>query len=436
MLKKPQVPAMALSVHGVLAAFAGNRRFFDRFKARLGRDTLRCLVALLLLTLPAAAQKPRTDQFTPVIVSTLTSSALPFPGTDGKYHAVYELVVTNTKPTTATLKKIEVVGGQPQKSAVVAAYTGDGLVSRLRTLANTPANSAEIEFNGTRLFLIDVTFDSPSDIPARLEHHVELTAASMPAPVPMTPEALSYTVAPIKLSLPPIEIGPPLSGSGWVAINGCCGLGGAHRGSGLSANGGIYYGQRFAIDWMRLDEAGRLVHGDPADVHNYSDYGVDVLSVADGMVVDLLSTLDDQPPGQLPDPKTITIQNVDGNHVIVDLGHGVYAFYAHLEKNSIPVAMGQHVKRGEVLGKLGNTGNTSAPHLHFHLMDGPSPLASNGIPYVIDSFVLTGQIPEDKDPALAPSIEGSWSSYLFPSASPRHGQFPMDLTVVNFPGKQ
>jgi Peptidase family M23 len=426
---------MALSVHGV-PVFAGNRLFIDKFRAGSGRKALRCLLAVLFLVLPAAAQKPRTDQFTPVIVSTLTDSARPFPGTDGKYHAVYELMLTNTKPTTATLMKIEVVdaASQPEKPAVVASYEGNALVSRLRTLANTPANSPEIEFNGTRLFLIDLTFDSLAAVPGQLRHHFELTAASMPAPVPMTPVALSYTVAPIGLSLPPLVIGPPLAGDRWVAINGCCGAGGAHRGSGLSVNGRISYGQRFAIDWMRLDEAGRLVHGNPADVHNYSDYGVDVLAVADGTVVDLLNTLDDQPPGQLPDPKTITIQNVDGNHVIVDLGHGIYAFYAHLEKNSIPVALGQQVKRGEVLGKLGNTGNTSAPHLHFHLMDGPSPLGSSGIPYVIDGFALAGQVPEDKDPATAPSVEGSWSSSLFPSASSRHGQFPLDLNIVNFPG--
>src|ERR1700761_3454005 len=389
----------------------------------------------LLLLLPAMGQEAAPDQFTPVLVSPLTSSTQPFLATDGKYHVDYELVVTNAKPTTATLKKIEVLDAD-KPSAVIASYQGDTLLSRLRTMGGAPANNLEIEFNGMRMFLIDLIFDTRAEVPNRLQHHFEVMAAPTPAPMPVTPVALSYTVAPIALQQKVLEIVPPLKGQRWMALNGCCGLSAAHRGAGQSVNGGMYFGQRFAIDWMRLDEGGRLVHGDPADVHNYSDYDADVLAVADGTVVTMLDTLDDQPPGQLPDPKTITIQNVDGNHVIVELGHGVYAFYAHLEKNSIPVAMGQHVKRGEVLGKLGNTGNTSAPHLHFHLMDGPSPLASNGIPYVIDSFVLTGQIPEDKDPALAPSIEGSWSSYLFPSASPRHGQFPMDLTVVNFPGKQ
>jgi hypothetical protein len=431
-----------LSIHVVSTASPDNRLSFSKFTARDGWSALRYLMAALLLVLPAAGQKSGPDQFTPVIVSPLTGSARPFPGTDGKYHVVYELVVTNTKPTPATLKKVEVLDARSQgvpSTAVVASYEGDALVSRLRTLANTPANSPEIEFGGTRLFLINLTFDSRAQVPGRLQHLFELTGASGPAPTPMTPAALSYTVAPLELHPQLPEIGPPLAGKRWVVINGCCEAGGAHRSSGLAANGWIYYGQRFAIDWMRLDDAGRLVHGDPADVHNYACYGVNVLAVADGTVVQVLDALADQPPGKLPDPNTMTVENVLGNHVILDLGAGVYAFYAHMEKGSIGVAEGQHVKRGDVLGKLGNSGNTSAPHLHFHLMEGPSALASNGIPYVIDSFALAGKIPQEKDPAAANSIEGSWSGGLFASPSPRHGQFPLDLDVIDFPeapGKQ
>jgi hypothetical protein len=430
-----------LPLHFVSTASPENRHFFSKFTASAGWCALRCLMAALLLVLPAAGQKSGPDQFTPVIVSPPTGSTRPFPGTDGKYHVVYELVVTNTKPTLATLKKVEVLDARSQgvpSTAVVASYEGDALVSRLRTLANTPANSPEIEFGGTRLFLIDLAFDSRAQVPGRLRHLFALTGASGPAPTPMTPVALSYTVAPLDLNPQLPEIGPPLAGKGWVAINGCCEAGGVHRGSGLSANGSIYYGQRFAIDWLRLDEAGRLVHGDPADVHNYVCYGVDVLAVADGTVVQVLDGLPDQPPGKLPDPNTMTVENVLGNHVILDLGAGVYAFYAHMEKGSIVLAEGQHVKRGDVLGKLGNSGNTSAPHLHFHLMEGPSALASNGIPYLIDSFALAGRIPAEKDPA-ATSVEGTWSGVLFPSPSPRHGQFPLDLNVIDFPeagGKQ
>lgn len=370
------------------------------------------------------------DQFTPVVASPLTSSTRAFLGTDGKYHLDYELVVTNSRPTPATLKTIEVLdAGKP--SAVIASYDGEHLLARLHMMSNAPAGKPEIEFNGTRLFLIDVAFDTRAQVPTRLLHRFALLGSATPGPASATPVALSYTLAPLDISSKQIEIGPPLAGKGWVALNGCCDIGGAHRATGLPVNGGVYFAQRFAIDWMRLDDAGHLVKGDPADVHNYADYGADVLAVADGTVVSTLNTLEDQVPGKMPDPATITLANVDGNHVVLDLGGGVFAFYAHMRKNSVTVAPGQRVKRGQVLGKLGNTGNTSAPHLHFHLMEGPSVLGSNGIPYGIDRFALAGR-PKDVAAANDAVLERSWKNDLFPTASPRHGQLPLDLDIVDF----
>ena len=390
----------------------------------------RFLVALLLLAFLTAHATDRTDQFTPLVASPLTASATPFPGTDGRLHIVYELVLTNTSPTPASLQKIEVVDAA-NPATVLASYSGQQLLACLRTTAATPVQSPTIEFNGTRLFLISVTMDGTATPPARLLHHIEVLGAAMPDRTPTTPVALSYSIAPLELSHKLPKIGPPLSGNGWVAVNGCCEPG-VHRASSLSVNGKIYYAQRFAIDWMRLDDAGRLVHGDVTDVNNYSSYGADVLAVADGSVVDELNDLTDQKPPTLPDRKTITLQNVDGNHVVLDLGDGVYAFYAHMQKDSVTVHVGDRVKRGQVLGKLGNTGNTSAPHLHFHLMDGPSVLGSNGIPYVIDSFALAGQVSAE-DFAKATGVEGDFGKGLFPTPSPRHDQFPLDLSIVNFP---
>jgi hypothetical protein len=104
----------------------------------------RWLIAAALLALPAAGQKSADDQFTPVVVSPLTGRTQPFHGTDGKYHVVYELVVTNTKPTPATLKKVEVRDAGSQGGswrAVIASYDGDALVSRVRS--THAAESAE-----------------------------------------------------------------------------------------------------------------------------------------------------------------------------------------------------------------------------------------------------------------------------------------------------
>ena len=343
---------------------------------------------------------------------------------------VYELVLTNTSPTPATLKKIEVIdGASPAKT--LARYEGPELLSLLRTTGRLNAENPTIEFNSTRLFLIDVSLAPSVALPASLLHHIEVLAAPSPAPRATTPVLLSYTVAPLDLSRKLPVIGPPLLGKGWVASNGCCGAASIHRSSSLSVNGKIYFAQRFAIDWMRLDAGGRFVHGDSSDVHNYDSYGAEVLAVADGTVVETLNDLDDQKPGTLPDPNAITLANVDGNHLIIDLGDGVFAFYAHMQKGSVRVAAGDRVKRGQVLGKLGNTGNTSAPHLHFQLMEGPSALGSNGIPYVIDSFTIAGKVSAAEFEA-APGVEGDWSGGLSPNQSPRRDQYPLDLDVVDF----
>ena len=86
----------------------------------------------------------------------------------------------------------------------------------------------------------------------------------------------------------------------------------------------------------------------------------------------------------------ITLETVGGNHVILELAPGVYAFYAHLQPGSIRVKLGDTVNRGDPVGLLGNSGNSTAPHLHFHLTDGNSLLGAEGIPFEFDRFELLG----------------------------------------------
>ena len=385
--------------------------------------------ALFLSVLLAANLNSRSDVFTPLVASALATNVRPFQATDGRQHLVYELVLTNTNATPATLNKIEVLdASNPQK--VLASFEDQDLLKHLRATNSTAAENPTIELNGTRIFMIDFTLDAAATAPKRLSHHFELLGGAGPSHRPTPAVPLSYTAAPIDVFPKVPVISPPLSGKGWVAGNGCCEVSGAHRSTSLTCNGGIYIAQRFAIDWMQLDESGRLVHGDPADVHNYPSYGNEVLAVADGNVVDTLNTLDDQIPGQLPDPKTITLENVDGNHVVIDLGGEIFAFYAHLQKGSVKVAAGDRVNRGQVIGLLGNTGNTSAPHLHFHLMESPSVLCSSGIPYVLDSFALAGQVPAAEF-AAATGIEGDWGKGRT-TPSPRKKEFPLDLNIVDF----
>src|SRR5271155_5047623 len=257
------------------------------------------LALLFVVTLTVGAANPRPDSFTPLVVSPLTSHAWPFPGTDGRTHIIYELVLTNANATPATLESVEVVDAS-NPSKALGTYQGQDLLSHLRTTGSSPADNATIEFNNTRLLLIDLDLDPQTKIPAKLLHRVKLLGATAPARQPMTPVSMSYTVAPLEIANKLPHIGPPLEGKGWVAVNGCCGGTAVHRASSLSCNGGIYFAQRFAIDWVQLDSGGRLMNGDVGDVHSYPDYGARVLAVADGTVVDMLNDLNDQRPGSLP----------------------------------------------------------------------------------------------------------------------------------------
>jgi murein DD-endopeptidase MepM/ murein hydrolase activator NlpD len=199
----------------------------------------------------------------------------------------------------------------------------------------------------------------------------------------------------------------------------------------LPLNGRFALAQRFAIDWEQIDAQNRLVSGDLKDVKNYVIFGKDVLAVGDGTVVASRNDLPEQVPGSLP--KDLPVDQADGNFVIQDIGNGAYVLYAHMQPGSVKVTSGAAVKRGDVLGQVGNTGNTSAPHLHLHVMDGPEPLLANGIPYVFESFTLTAI--DKAGTADFDKAEETGSPLSLTSVSPPpllRNVLPLDLTVVEF----
>ena len=85
-------------------------------------------------------------------------------------------------------------------------------------------------------------------------------------------------------------------------------------------------------------------------------------------------------------PTGLPLDQYGGNHIVQDIGDGNYAFYAHLKTGSVKVKPGDQLTTGQVIATLGNTGNSDAPHLHFHVMSTPDPLRSDGLPFVFKSF--------------------------------------------------
>jgi hypothetical protein len=183
-----------------------------------------------------------------------------------------------------------------------------------------------------------------------------------------------------------VVIGPPLRGGPWLTGNGPANESG-HRRALIPVGGVPAIAQRFAIDYVRLLDDNKTFSGD--QLKNES-YPADALAVANGTVVAVKDSIPENVPGINSRAVPITLETVGGNHVIIDIGGGRYAFYAHLKPGSIGVKKGDRVTRGQVVGLVGNSGNSTEPHLHFHISDGNSPLGSEGVPYRYDSFEIVG----------------------------------------------
>jgi hypothetical protein len=365
------------------------------------------------------------ETLTPVLVSLVGDDTAAVRGSDGRYYAVYELLLTNASSSSADLEAVEVLDSAD--GTEVLRFEGEEIIEdqALLMLDRQPAEDASLEPSESRVLLLTASFESEEDVPGALDNQVDVSAPAYPGAT--EPSTLSYRAGgSVDLSrrTPPV-LSPPLEGEGWVAANGCCEPTSVHRNALLTVDGKLFDAQRFAIDWIRVDADGQAVTGDPSEVSNWVGYGAKVMAVADGVVVASLDDLEDQTPGSLPDPSTINLKNVDGNYVVIDHGDGLYSFYAHLQPGSVAVEVGDEVRAGDRLGLLGNTGNTSAPHLHFHIIGGASPVASDGFPYVFDSFLLAGTVDSDASDSAPSRAE------LSPVEHER--ELPLDNTIADFP---
>ena len=155
--------------------------------------------------------------------------------------------------------------------------------------------------------------------------------------------------------------------------------------------------EEFALDIAKIGESGLSHKGDGTRFDDYYAYGADVLAAADGHVI---SAANDQPedpsamqrPNETQEAYFARLQKeqgerlvkgltaITGNYVMIDHGKNEYSLYAHLQPDSVRVHVGDEVKVGDVIGKLGSSGNSTEPHLHFHVCDKPDPLMCAGIP--------------------------------------------------------
>lgn len=382
------------------------------------------------------------DAYTPLTIEPISQPTFPFPGTDGKYHLAFDMQVTNATGEPASLTAVDVVDAHDPKK-VLATFSGNQLVdpdcsygdcNRLRLLPAKAALDVGIPPQASRSLLLNFALDTAAQFPKAIMLRLHGTGVTDPG-ASTEPGPMETLGAPFNISAgTPRVIGAPLRGSNWVAQNGCCNPGWAHRDAIMPVNMKLNNSQRFAIDWMRTNDQGYFYTGDQTKNESYLGYGSPVYAVADGTVTSTLDTLEANVPGSLPPSSSLTVETIDGNHIIMDLGGGVYAMYAHFMKGSLLVKPGDRVKKGQQIAKLGNTGNSSAPHLHFQLMNGPSILEAEAVPYSLESFGYQGQVSQESIANADNYLSGPFfGPDRLPTSQARKSQLPLLLAIVNFP---
>lgn len=218
----------------------------------------------------------------------------------------------------------------------------------------------------------------------------------------------------------PVIIGFPLRGE-WMTPN--------TPGKRIPSHGTDQLGERYAFDFLRVDWArtGRpfyrinllqyLFFGVP--LNKCYGWGQEVYAPCDGEIIKTEDGYKERPIVNLFsdlsvalknsntfNPEKDDIQTVAGNYIIMKCADHVYAAFAHLQTGSITVSVGQVVRKGDVLGKVGHSGNSTAPHLHFQLMDSSDLLSAKGIPCAFEQYeiIQNGEwktvyrsVPSDKD---------------------------------------
>ena len=307
-------------------------------------------------------------------------------GDDGNRHIEYDLLVTSVFSGPVTLKFVDVTD---ESGKTLMRLDGDRLVEATQPLLDQkPVKS--IPASSAVAVEIDLILPGKTTVPARLSHRIAYDfSMTDPLATIIGKKQVDGPVVSVNQT-PPIVIASPLAGTGWLALNGCCSPN-VHRNTRVGATDRIATSETFALDWMRVDE-GKECKNDCTRNDDYSCFGVPVRSVSDGEVIGVRNDMPDERPSMIQSANIKTPFDYGGNFVYVRIRPDLYAFYGHLQTGSVTVKPGDKVKTGTVLGKLGNSGNTSAPHLHFGLLDRPDVLVSNSLPFVIDKLTITGRL--------------------------------------------
>jgi hypothetical protein len=313
----------------------------------------------------------------------------------GHVALVYELHVANVGTRPLRLERIEVRDADRAGAAPAASYGRSEVERDVKLIGPRGGPPPKVLSPGVRAVVyLWLAFDSSAAMPRALTHHAVFADGSEAdgAPVLVRPQA-------------DLALAPPVgAGDWWIGLGPSNGS--EHRRAVLRVGDDTvpHLAQRFAIDWVKMD-----AHGEYARDHrgrrntDWFGYGEPVLAVADARVAEAVDSIPDNTPGEGSRAVPMRVATVLGNYVLLDLGPGRngahrYALYGHLKPGTLRVRVGDAVRRGQILGLIGNSGNSDGPHLHFHVTEAAdgaaAALRGEGVPFVLEAFTVVAHDPE------------------------------------------
>jgi Peptidase family M23 len=346
------------------------------------------IVALLWTVLASAARadaRPTSASITSSWPPPQLEIRVPFEPTAfpsaGRTYLTYELHLRNFGTNPLTLRRIDVLDADATTAEPIATFEAGQLDALLQPVGAQKAGDGssdrrQLAGGGSVVMFMWIALEHGAHVPNRLRHRLFTADWAADGAVIGT----HHTDLRV--------LGPPVKGAHWLAGSGPSNDS-YHRRGLLVFDGRAVIDRRYAIDWKRI-EKGTTFSGDELDNRSYHAYGQAVLAVADGRVVVAKDGIPDNVPRHegFRAAVPITMETVAGNTLTLDLGRGQFAYYMHLQPSTLRVKAGDHVRRGQILARIGNSGDAREPHLHFEVTTSSRLLAGEGVPYLIDQYRL------------------------------------------------
>lgn len=306
-----------------------------------------------------------------------------FKGND-KWHVAYQLLVINNSPAPIQIKSIKI---KPFHSSLTTEQIALAYSSLSQANTLQPQNPL-LQPSESGIIYFFLNFKHSCDV-----LHLQEFNNWFIIETENKPQTLQLIVPkPLYIDEErPIVLSPPLRGEKYYASGGPSNTSG-HRRTIITFNGQLLLPEQYAIDFIQYDTNG-FYRNEGKSNSDFVIYNEKVLAVDDGVVVRTVDGIQENVP--FVPPPLSTLNTISGNFILLKLKSNHYVMYAHLIPGSILVKAGDKVKRKEVLARVGNSGNSGAPHLHFQITDKPepvgldklpNPLNAQGRPWLFDHF--------------------------------------------------